>query len=198
MVERESKFKAWDKEKKRMSKPFTFGSTFLQWNDGDVEMPTMFLAAKDRGIWLQFTGLIDKTGREIYEGDKLRYRRPYRTTQTHYGDNIPNGEYTEPMEPAIETVEGVVVFKDGMFTLDTEDGTLLTPLSWFDQYYDEQAIKDAISYGGSDIFDLNWNCDDGDLPYLLEEYKLATIDDLINYCSNMEVIGNIFEDGEEN
>lgn len=67
---REILFKVWDKEKKRMSQPIPVYHPFLQWSDGDIEMPTDFALAKsDRFVFIQFTGLKDKNGVEIYEGD---------------------------------------------------------------------------------------------------------------------------------
>lgn len=51
------KFRAWDATEEKMSEPFGI-------NDG---------ASRDADVLMQFTGLLDKNGREIYEGDILRF-----------------------------------------------------------------------------------------------------------------------------
>ncbi len=69
-MNRQLLFRAWDMEKKRMSKPFGVGDPIIQWQDGDIDMPTQFGTAKsDRFIFQQFTGIKDKNGKDIYEGD---------------------------------------------------------------------------------------------------------------------------------
>lgn len=71
-MKRELKFKVWDKEKRRMSKPFNFGSQIIEWSDGDIEMPVQF-AQSERFVFLQFTGIKDRDGNgvDVFEGDKI-------------------------------------------------------------------------------------------------------------------------------
>ena len=59
---REIKFRAWHND--QMSKPFTLGEAVC-WPDGKVS------TANRVGIVMQFTGLLDRNGVEIYEGDVL-------------------------------------------------------------------------------------------------------------------------------
>jgi uncharacterized phage protein (TIGR01671 family) len=80
---REIKFRAWDNFNKRMLGPF--GP--FRWHDeydllyleGTLDVP-----AGDNLNFMQFTGLTDKNGKEIYEGDVLKYFNPAtKTTSLH-------------------------------------------------------------------------------------------------------------------
>lgn len=181
---REHKYKIWNGKEMEI---FTL--------DNEFDCITGWL---DDSILLEFTGLKDKNGKEIYCGDILRYRRPYRSTQTHTGDNIPTGSYTEPMEPEIETNIEEVIFKDGIYGVNNDEMPQLDPvipISWINQFYEEKDIKDAISYGGVDVFDWNEGTD-GDLGYLLEKYNLQNLSALCGYVSGIEIIGNIHQHSE--
>jgi len=91
---KEMKFKLWDKETKFMSLPVSI----YKINFGDCDT--------SRWLPLQFTGLLDKSGKEIYDGDVLRIE-----------SNVE------------ETCIGVVDFVDGCFDVRfDEEGTDTEPL----------------------------------------------------------------------
>lgn len=132
------------------------------------------------------SGLFANDGTEIKVGHMVWWRTPYRTTQTHVGDNIPNGSYTEPMEPGIKIEEGEVVFEEGMFGIkDLEGyGTGVFPLSWCIRQW---TLDDLEQYIGCPrfLFDAP---EEGDLQYLMEEVaKVKTTDELLQYISGIHI-----------
>ena len=71
-MNRQIKFRAWDKDHKRMITHFMVdavtGNLFFDTEDGDFQEWTQ----DECGSLMQFTGLLDKNGREIYEGDVIQ------------------------------------------------------------------------------------------------------------------------------
>ena len=73
----EIKFRAWDKKKKKMF--YLDGIIHLHlgliaWTFSSPDEVYVCGGKRDNGILMQYTGLKDKNGKEIYEGDIVKYR----------------------------------------------------------------------------------------------------------------------------
>ena len=68
------KFRAWDKDLKRMSKPFKLGDFAIFWNDDDTPMPLEFGISKGRLVIQQSLDLpcANKPHKDIFEGDIVK------------------------------------------------------------------------------------------------------------------------------
>ncbi|MCK4874811.1 MAG: hypothetical protein KAS26_03095 [Sulfurimonas sp.] len=99
---REFKFRAWLEIKNEYGVQGMFKPSLSEYNDMDDEISN---SQEDGIVFMQYTGLKDKNGVEIYEGDMLVF---------DYDEDV------RPFYGVVKYAESGCIFDGGYFLVDTE------------------------------------------------------------------------------
>lgn len=91
---REIKFRAWDKQEKKMQYNDDI-TIMVKWTTDEPLPLNRNFEENDLQLMLQYTGLKDKNGKEIYEGDIVEYFEEYMDGSMDDESQIEEIEYID-------------------------------------------------------------------------------------------------------
>jgi hypothetical protein len=101
---REIKFRAWSNKNKRMVDLYKITPLAL---DAALNMDGLFLPFTPELILMQFTGLKDKNGTEIYEGDLLSHKYYSRPIQVTFSDGCFESEDVDIRDRSLAVIGNI-------------------------------------------------------------------------------------------
>jgi len=136
----------------------------------------------------------DKNGDKVFAGDRISFLLAFPLSQTHVGDNIPGGSYTEPDDPFFHRITAEVIWDEdrgrwGWSIIgDVPYGFHQMP-RWFD-WEEVLPILGREPYTIEYIKELCGKCDEEDCSEcdFLKEAGVSKFEELENVLNDIELI----------
>lgn len=155
----------------------------------------------------QFIGELDE--KEIWQNDIIEFWVCYATSQTHTGDNIPSGSYTEPDTPQLLKIKGQIIWDedDLKWTFSLLGDIPYCFQSAFPEWADYKIpiigrpfyTRNEVEFtmGGID----EWCAKPGDMTHkefeeMIQEDTGLSFDELMGEINTVSIIGNIHDNPE--
>jgi|2_EtaG_2_1085320.scaffolds.fasta_scaffold48669_1 uncharacterized phage protein (TIGR01671 family) len=138
---RDIKFRAWNKDYKLMDDCFFIQSNGVIYEPANktYDTPNTEIEEKTQLIIMQYTGLKDKNGVEIYEGDILNFDWRLQATNELYADDCKN-------------IKGLVLFENAKFIVRYFNKSMSFDLSDVNQNTFERFWRETYVSAKDDYF----------------------------------------------